>query len=148
MTERFAARPAPDKPIEHPELDRELIAKLVRRFYGRVAEDERLGPIFNRRLDGHWGAHLEKMTEFWSSIMLKTASYNGRPVPAHLRLKEVVPEDFAIWLGLFRETAEELCPPDLADIFVRHAERIAQSLQLAMFFRLPPHAGPPSLQGG
>lgn len=141
MTERFTARPAPEKPIAHPALDRDLIARLVRRFYARIAEDERLGPIFHRRLEGHWDAHLEKMTEFWSSIMLKTASYGGRPVPAHLRLKEVVPADFAIWLGLFRETAEELCPPDLAEMFVQHAERIAQSLQFAMFYRLP-QAGP------
>jgi len=58
-------------------------------------------------------------------------------MPAHLKLKEVVEDDFDIWLGLFRETARELCEPDVAAVFIGRAERIAQSLQLAMFFRLP-----------
>lgn len=137
MTDRIIARPAPERPLEDLALDRELISRLVRRFYGKVAEDERLGPIFNRRLDGRWDTHLEKMTEFWSSVMMATGTYQGRPVPAHLRLKEVVPEDFAIWLGLFRETVEEMCSPPLAAAFMERAERIARSLQLAMFYRLP-----------
>jgi truncated hemoglobin YjbI len=43
------------------------------------------------------------------SVVLKTGCYEGRPVPAHLKLKTVVEDDFAIWLGLFRATARELC---------------------------------------
>lgn len=82
-------------------------------------------------------------------MILKTASYDGRPVPAHLRLKEVKESDFAIWLGLFGETARELCPPDVADVFVDRAQRIAKSLQLAMFFHLPRVLGEkPAAAGG
>jgi len=143
MSSTIAISPAPqgEQPLVCPEVDRAFIGRLVRSFYSRVRRNDRLGPIFAEVIGDNWEPHLEKMTEFWSSIMLKTASYDGRPVPTHLRLKEVVPPDFAIWLGLFRETAEELCPPDLAEMFIRHAERIAQSLQFAMFYRLP-HAGP------
>lgn len=114
-----------------------MIDRVVRGFYGRVARDERLGPIFARRIKGDWEPHLEKMTEFWSSVMLKTGNYNGRPVPAHLRLKEVVPEDFEIWLRLFGETVGEMCSPEVGDVFIDRARRIARSLQFAMFFKLP-----------
>ncbi|MGN6550832.1 MAG: group III truncated hemoglobin [Pararhizobium sp.] len=131
------AVPQPEAPLVHPAVDRAFIGKLVRNFYARVRRDERLGPIFARVIGGDWEPHLEKMTEFWCSVILKTRSYDGRPVPAHLKLKDVREEDFAIWLGLFRETAAELCPPGVDAVFVERAERIARSLKLAMFFRLP-----------
>lgn len=132
-----AAKPLPEEPLIHPDVDRAFIGALVRNFYGRVRRNERLGPIFARVIGADWEPHLEKMTEFWCSVILKTRSYDGRPVPAHLKLKEVREEDFAIWLGLFRETTEELCSPEVGSVFVERAERIARSLKLAMFFRLP-----------
>jgi len=129
--------PQPEAPLAHPEIDRAFIGRLVRNFYGRVRKDERLGPIFAGVIGENWEPHLDKMTEFWCSVILKTRSYEGRPVPAHLKLKQVREEDFAIWLSHFRKTAQELCPPDAAEIFIDRAERIAESLKLAMFFRLP-----------
>jgi hemoglobin len=132
-------RPVAEQPLDHPEVDRAFIGRVVRAFYGRVRRDARLGPIFERHVADDWEPHLEKMTDFWCSVILKTGTYQGRPVPAHLKLKEVVKSDFAIWLGLFRETARDLCEPDVAAVFIDRAERIAKSLSLAMFFRLPPH---------
>jgi hemoglobin len=118
-------------------VDRAFIDRLVRAFYARVRRDERLGPIFARHIAEDWEPHLEKMTDFWCSVILKTGAYQGRPVPAHLKLKEVIEDDFDIWLGLFRETSRELCQPEVAAVFIERAERIARSLKLAMFFRLP-----------
>jgi hemoglobin len=132
-------RPVAEEPLESPEVDRAFIGRLVRAFYGRVRKDPRLGPIFEHHIADDWEPHLEKMTDFWCSVILKTGTYQGRPVPAHLKLKEVVEGDFAIWLGLFRETASELCAPEVAAVFIDRAERIARSLSLAMFFRLPQH---------
>ncbi len=127
MTTRIpqATPPVAEQPVDHAELDRAFIGRLVRTSYGSIRQDERFGPIF------------AKMTDFWCSVMLKDGSYQGRPVPAHLKLKTVVEGDFAIWLRLFGETARELCSPDVADAFVKRAERIATSLKLAMFFLLP-----------
>ena len=119
-------------------IDEAMIERLVREFYVRVRDDAMLGPVFAAKIDD-WEPHLEKMTDFWCSVILKTGTYQGRPVPAHLKLKEAVESDFEIWLGLFRETARDLCAPDLAAVFIDRAERIAKSLSLAMFFRLPPH---------
>ncbi len=141
MPSTIPVSPAPQEaPLDHPQVDRAFIGGLVRNFYGRVRRDERLGPIFSDVIGANWEPHLEKMTDFWCSVILKSRSYRGRPVPAHLKLKQVREEDFQIWLALFRQTASDLCPPDVADVFVDRAERIAESLRLAMFFRLPASA--------
>lgn len=133
---RAAVRPEPERPLSDPSVDRAFIGALVREFYSRVRADTRLGPIFASEIQGDWEPHLEKMTDFWSSVILKDGSYSGRPVPAHLRLKQVREEDFEIWLNHFRQTAAARCSPEVAKVFVDRAERIAQSLRLAMFFRL------------
>ena len=133
--------PPEEKPVDHPLVDRAFIGLLVRDFYGRVRSDARLGPIFAAVIRDDWEPHLEKMTDFWCSVILKNGAYSGRPVPAHLKLKQVREEDFDIWLGYFRATAADRCPPEVAAIFVDRAERIARSLKLAMFFRLPSSSG-------
>ncbi|MEQ1943890.1 group III truncated hemoglobin [Mesorhizobium sp. VNQ89] len=128
--------PPAERPLHHPNVDRVFIGSLVRAFYARVRADHRLGPIFAHEIRGDWEPHLEKMTDFWCSVILKDGSYEGRPVPAHLKLKQVREDDFDVWLGHFSATVAELCAPDAATVFVDRAERIAQSLKLAMFFRL------------
>lgn len=130
-------RPAPETPLQHPGVDRAFIGALVREFYRRVRANDRLGPIFAGVIGGEWEPHLEKMTDFWCAVILKNGAYSGRPVPAHVKLKQVREKDFDVWLGIFRVTATELCDPEVAAVFVERAERIAQSLKLAMFFRLP-----------
>jgi hemoglobin len=134
-------RPVAEQPLEHAGVDRAFIGRLVRAFYARVRQDARLGPIFEHHVADNWEPHLEKMTDFWCSVILKTGAYQGRPVPAHLKLEEVVEADFEIWLGHFRQTARALCPPEVAAVFIDRAERIARSLSLAMFFRLPQRPG-------
>ncbi|WP_432420034.1 group III truncated hemoglobin [Nitratireductor mangrovi] len=120
--------------MEHPAVNRTFIGKLVREFYRRVRADDRLGPIFKGVIGDDWDPHLEKMTDFWCAVILKNGAYSGRPVPAHLKLKQVREEDFEIWLGIFGQTAADLCEPLVADVFIERAERIARSLKLAMFF--------------
>jgi len=129
-------RPVAEQPLDRAGVDRGSIGKLVRQFYARVRSNERLGPIFAREITGDWGPHLEKMTDFWCSVILKSGDYHGRPVPAHLKLKGVTEADFEIWQALFGRTAAELFEPETAAVFVDRAERIATSLKLAMFFRV------------
>ena len=74
------AASAPEEPVTG--VDRAFIGGLVRDFYGRVRKNQRLGPIFAREITGDWDPHLEKMTDFWCSVILKTGAYQGRPVPA------------------------------------------------------------------
>ena len=117
-----------------PPVTEETIHTLVHTFYDRIRSDETLGPIFNDVIDPNWDAHLEKMCAFWSSVMLTSGRYKGRPMQAHAKLSAVKPEHFDIWLGLFRETATELFGPVTGAAFIYRAERIAASLKLGMFF--------------
>jgi hemoglobin len=112
------------------------IARLVDAFYARVREDEAIGPLFNRAVDD-WPEHLVKLRAFWSSVMLTTGRYKGSPMAAHLRhAGSIEPAMFDRWLDLWRATAREhLAPADAAAVIAR-AERIAESLKLALFFRI------------
>jgi hemoglobin len=89
-----------------------------------------LGPIFAARI-ADWQPHLERMVAFWSSVALMTGRYHGRPVPAHTPLP-IGGAHFQRWLGLFRETANELCTPAGAAHVIERAERIARSLHIAV----------------
>ena len=122
------------KPV-HAEIDEAVIHALVHAFYGRIRTDKVLGPIFARVIGEEWDPHLAKMCDFWSSVMLMSGRYKGNPMIAHMRLKMVRPEHFERWLTLFGETADQVCPPDIAAAFRGRAVNIARSLQLGMFFR-------------
>lgn len=116
------------------------LEQLVDRFYAKVREDEVLGPVFNAAVQD-WPEHLEKLTAFWSSVMLTTGRYKGNPMFAHLKHKSVIePAMFDRWLGLWRETASEVLDETGAAAVAAKAGRIAESLQLGMFFKLQPAA--------
>tara|TARA_R110000868_G_scaffold48678_1_gene157621 strand:- start:121 stop:510 length:390 start_codon:yes stop_codon:yes gene_type:complete len=107
---------------------------LVRDFYDHIRADAVLGPIFARVIGDDWEPHLQKMFAFWSSVMLMSGRYKGQPMAAHMRLKQVRPEHFDIWLSLFEEAANRNCAPETATAFLDKARRIAESLKLGMFF--------------
>jgi hemoglobin len=118
-------------------LTEEELRTLVGRFYARVREDAVLGPVFDSAVSD-WPGHLETLTAFWSSVMLTTGRYKGSPVATHLRHASAIePAMFDRWLALWGETARELLAPGPAAAVVEKAERIAESLKLALFFRLP-----------
>ena len=109
------------------------IAALVGRFYGKARCDPLIGPVFNTAVQD-WDEHLRKLCDFWSSVMLTTGRYKGNPMAAHLR-HPIEPAFFERWLMLWRETAGELFAPELAAAFRAKAERIADSLKFALFYR-------------
>lgn len=112
------------------------IERLVREFYVKIRADERLGPIFEQKLHGQWEPHLLRMIDFWSSLMLTTGRYSGRPLQKHLVLKMVQPNDFDRWLRLFNETALSVGGADVAAAFMVKANRVAASFKMAMFDEL------------
>lgn len=115
----------------HPSITRDQIDALVEGFYARVRGDDRLGPIFEARVNGNWPAHLARMKGFWRSVLLKTGEYKGRPVPAHVRIGRLEDDHYVRWLALFRETVRETFEAGAQPIVIEAAERIAQSLWLA-----------------
>jgi hemoglobin len=125
---------------EGPEgIDDAALTDVVHTFYGKVREDAELGPIFGDAISD-WPHHLGKMVDFWSSVMLTTGRYKGNPVMMHLKHKpRITPALFERWLALWAETTDELLPPEAAAALQARAARIAESLQLALFFRLDPN---------
>ncbi|MCW6531974.1 group III truncated hemoglobin [Sphingomonas sp. MMSM20] len=118
------------------ELTDEGLEALVNAFYARVRQDSELGPVFNDAVDD-WPAHLEKLSAFWSSVMRTTGRYKGQPLPAHMKHKSnITPALFERWLALWGETSDALMTPEAAAAVQTKAARIAESLQLALFFRL------------
>jgi hemoglobin len=107
------------------------IAALVDRFYGKARQDALIGPIFNNAVHD-WDEHLHKLCDFWSSVMLTTGRYKGNPMAAHME-HPIEPPFFDRWLALWRETTGELFAPPIAARFRDKAERIAESLKLALF---------------
>lgn len=115
-------------------IDEAYISQLVDTFYSRIRVHQTLGPIFNAAIGDRWDQHLPRMKSFWASVALNAGSYSGRPVPAHQKLTTVEPGHFAIWLALFRQTLEDTAPSkEAVPYFMERAERIAESLKLAMF---------------
>ncbi|MBU6461614.1 MAG: group III truncated hemoglobin [Bradyrhizobium sp.] len=126
----------------------EGIQFLVDGFYAKVRRDPELAPIFLRAIPGDWGPHLNKMYAFWSSVMLRTGRYKGNPVVKHFAVPGIQPALFERWLALFKETADELFDDAISAEFQARAERIAESLKLALFYR-PDRPWPPvTVQSG
>lgn len=114
--------------IERTGINEAMIGDLVTRFYSRVREDALLGPVFAVVQD--WDEHLDKLRDFWSSIVLTTGRYHGSPMRAHLPLG-LAGGHFDRWLELFERTAREVCPPEAAAFFIDKARRIADSFEMA-----------------
>ncbi|WP_298215076.1 group III truncated hemoglobin [Acidocella sp.] len=115
------------------DLDEAALARLVDQFYAQVRDDELLGPVFNRAIHD-WPEHLERLTAFWSSVMLTSGRYKGQPLPAHLRHQdEITPEMFERWLALWEASAASCLPPDAATAVIAKAHHIAASLRMALF---------------
>ena len=109
------------------------IAALVDAFYARVRRDPELGPVFEAAVED-WPEHLATLTDFWSSVMLSSGRYHGRPMQVHARLPTLRPEMFERWLALWGQTVGERFTPEVADQFRAKAARIAESLKYGLFF--------------
>jgi hemoglobin len=134
-------RPAPNRtPVIDgkllPEvLDEGMIHTVVHCFYDEIRSDDLLGPIFNSLIaEADWPHHLSKMCDFWSSTLLRTGRYDGRPLPPHLAIPGLGDQHFRRWLKLFRATVRRVCPPDVAALFMDRALRVSHSFRLAIAF--------------
>lgn len=116
-------------------LDERMIHDVVHGFYDKIRADALLAPVFDSVIaPEEWPRHLAKMCDFWSSVLLRTERYQGRPLPPHLALPDVGEAHFRRWLTLFRATVEGRCPPQAAALFFERALRIAHSFRLAIAF--------------
>lgn len=116
----------------------ESLRELVTLFYGRVRQDPDLGPIFDDAVTD-WPDHLQKLTDFWSSVALGTHRFKGNPMMKHLiHQARITPEHFNRWLALWDAAAADVMAPEDAALLQAKAARIGESLQLALFHHLVP----------
>lgn len=131
MSDRENNRLLPTGRLIPPDLDDAMVTAVVERFYAKARQDDVIGPVFNRIIAPEaWPAHLKTIADFWSSMLLGTGRYAGRPMPKHIAIPELSDAHFARWLALFRETVEDLCPPGPAALFIERAEIIGNNFRL------------------
>lgn len=104
---------------------------LVRRFYDLCHADPVLGPFFQQTISD-FDAHLQVVTDFWASALLKTGTYRGNQFMAHAR-HPIQPEHFDIWLKLFEQAANETLPPAMAAEAMVKAHHMGRSIKMGMF---------------
>ena len=117
-----------------------ILKQLVDTFYDRVRRDPLIGPVFDGAIED-WPEHLDKLQSFWSSVMLTSGRYKGRPLPAHIKHGAAIsPASFERWLALWRETTDELVDRESAAALQEKAGRIAESLMMGISFHADPAA--------
>ena len=109
-------------------LSLEDVKNLVDTFYGKVREDELIGPIFNEKIQNRWPEHLAKMYTFWQTVLLGEHTYFGSPFPPHAQLP-VERIHFERWLALFSQTLDELFTGEIAKEAIWRANKMATMFQ-------------------
>ncbi len=100
--------------------NREDVGVMVHAFYGKIRENEMLGPIFNGHItDEQWPTHLSKLTDFWESNLFGVRTFRGSPSAKHVNVDKnlnytISQNHFAQWLQLWFETIDELYEGELA----------------------------------
>lgn len=106
----------------------EEVKELVDKFYRKVNADNLLSPVFNTEVKINWEAHLPKMYKFWSTQLIGTGDYTGRPFPPHTEL-HIDPAHFERWIKLFMETVNENFIGEVAETAKEKAKNIAEIFQ-------------------
>lgn len=123
----------------------ESIKCLVDNFYAKVRRDPALSPIFTAAIgesEDQWRPHLEKMYDFWSSLMLASKRYHGNPFKMHKDLPAFDEKLFDRWLELFAQTAQELYTSSEMARFIEKSIMIAQSLKYGLYAMNGPRLKP------
>ena len=102
------------------------IRRLVVSFYAMVREDSLLGPIFDAEV-ADWEKHFDRMCEFWSSAVLKTGRYSGRPALKHFGLG-LTPEHFSHWLKMWEKTTTSELGEAKAAPFIDMGQRMGRAM--------------------
>ncbi len=116
-------------------VDADFIDNLVEDFYGKIREDDLLGPIFADRI-ADWPPHLARMKAFWRSVLHNSGEFSGNPMLKHLAIPGLELRHFARWLELFYQTLRDAEGDSNATQLVGgRARMIADSLLTAIAMR-------------
>lgn len=105
------------------------IRRMVDTFYRRVRNDDLLGPVFEEKIGSDWDAHLDRMVDFWSTVLLASGRYRGNPIESHRRIAGLGGAHFDRWLALFRPVTREVFQEGLAEDVYGRALRMRMVLE-------------------
>ena len=118
----------------HPKTDladRADVEVLLRRFYGRVFDDDSLAePFAELRVKG-LDSHLPVMCDFWETVLFHAGLYHGNALLVHRQLDSRHPlcaNHFIRWLALWNTTLDEMYQGPVAERAKVQAGRIAKSM--------------------
>ena len=101
------------------------IKVFVNGFYQEVRNDETLAPIFNSRIaPDQWDKHLQRMYDFWNSILFFQKGYKGNPFSKHAQLP-IDAYHFDRWTSLFKKIIDDNFQGPVAEETKVRAKRIA-----------------------
>ena len=107
----------------------EDIKIFVDAFYTKIREDELLAPIFGMRIENdNWEKHLNRMYNFWNTVLFPARTYKGNPFSKHMTLP-IDKTHFSQWLNLFNQTIDEHFKGDMAEEAKNRAMKMAYLFQ-------------------
>lgn len=110
---------------------REDIAHLMRTFYGRMFQDEVMGPIFLDVAKMDLEAHIPVMCDFWELQLFQKSGYRGGMMAVHFRLHmqtELEHHHFMRWMDYWVSTLDELYAGPRATWAKTVAARVARNM--------------------
>lgn len=101
-------------------IDDDNLRVLVNTFYDRVRLDPLLGPIFEVRIGASWERHMDRMVDFWSSVLLGSGRFRGNPMLKHALIPDLSPTHFDRWMEMFEVVVGDLFEAEpTAEILLR-----------------------------
>ena len=127
------------------DITRAEIERVVAVFYEAVRNHPTLSPVFAVHVDD-WPAHEAKVADFWANSILHERVYDGSPMAAHVKAKNVRPGMFSTWLDVFDSVLRTELRPDQAAAWSALAHRIGRSLRAGVVERDTLPGGVPKLR--
>lgn len=112
---------------------KEDLRRLVEAFYTKARKDGLIGDFFEKVVEIDWEEHLDKITDFWETILFEKVTYQGNPMKHHLHLhslRKMKQEHFNQWLHLFSETVDELFKGEKAHLIKTRALSISTMIHI------------------
>ncbi|MFC8721874.1 group III truncated hemoglobin [Kitasatospora sp. NPDC057198] len=107
------------------------LERALRLFYRAAFADPLIGPYFTEIAHLDLEAHLPRITDFWESALLRTASYRGNALAPHAALHAAAPltaAHFGRWVQLWRATLDGRHAGPVTERAKAQSQRIAVAM--------------------
>ena len=114
---------------------REDIYRVIKYFYDRLLQDDRVAYLFTDVAKIDLLPHLERITDFWEFILFGTKKYLGNVTQPHLQLHAKSPfsrAQFEVWHSHFNETIDQFHAGPKSDEMKSRAYAMGVMMQAKM----------------